>query len=284
MLGAALNSRRKSMKRLVPKLSTWSGSLKDFKSLVIYEDNHIIGAFKPAGAPSQGDNTRDESLFAATKEFLRTKYSKAGDAYLGLVHRLDRPCSGAMVFAKTSKAAARLSEMFRERKIIKKYIAVVEGHVEGSQERVDYIQKHGTINKARLVMKEDEGVKARLKFTALQQLTSTSGAPYTLISVDLLTGRKHQIRAQMAAAGYAIAGDVKYGATVGFPERDIALHAYLLSFYHPVTDKQLVLSAAVPMIWTERFGVSVASHANRLIESFVAKSTSPDDRMVYTYR
>ena len=187
------------------------------------------------------------------KEYLKTKYAKPGEVYLGLVHRLDRPCSGVLVFAKTSKAAARLSESFRERKVVKRYLCVVEGRLEGEGECADLFQKiDGSRNqKSRLVKASQlsssntKAVEARLSYAVIQQLTwkdfKGERREGSLVEIVLGTGRKHQIRLQLANIGHPILGDLKYGAKEGFPlSRSICLHAYLLSFYHPTTQKQVI--------------------------------------------
>jgi 23S rRNA pseudouridine1911/1915/1917 synthase len=215
--------------------------LNDISKLVIYEDNHLLALFKPNGVLSQSDITSDLDLLTAAKEYLKIKYSKPGDAFLGLVHRLDRPCSGVMVFAKTSKASSRLCALFRERKIIKKYLAVVEGVVKHGIELDDHSLKHPNINKSIIRKSPSDGSQlSSLSLTPVCELQSEVQSPRMIVTVDLATGRKHQIRAQLSHSGLPILGDRKYGSTQPWPHRRaIALHSYLLSFYHPITDEQV---------------------------------------------
>ena len=237
-LSAALTGRAPRLLHLaVPRGCSWRGSLDSLDELVIHEDNHLLVLFKPNGVLSQADLTRDPCLLSAAKHYLVRKYNKPGDAYLGLVHRLDRPCSGVMVFAKTSKAAARLSEAFRERKVIKKYLAIVEGAIAEEGRLMDHLQRHNHINKS--VIRPDSSantVESVLNYRVLREL---GGETKSLLDVSLSTGRKHQIRTQFANQGHPIVDDMKYGSSGGFIRQHIALHAYLLSFHHPVSSKQV---------------------------------------------
>ena len=207
---------------------------------VLYTDNHLLVVVKPAGVLSQADRTGDDDLLTQGKRYIKQEFSKPGRVFLGLVHRLDRPVSGVMVFARTSKAADRLSRAFRERTIEKRYIAVVEGMLTGSGEREDWLVKgHGRV---RTVEATHPGAKrAALRWRGLGQRNGRS-----LVEVDLLTGRPHQVRIQLAALGHPILGDLRYGARDEFDGRNLALHAYRLGFEHPVR-KEPMCFAAMPL-------------------------------------
>lgn len=197
---------------------------------IIFEDNHIIVVEKPVNVPSQADNTGDKDMLTLIKEYLKEKYNKPGNVYLGLVHRLDRPVGGIMVFAKTSKAASRLSESVRTNEMHKTYLAVVNGYLEdGTFE--DYLYKDETLNTTKVVNKEKHGAKfARLSYKVLGEKDNLS-----LVEIALETGRHHQIRVQFASRGHSLYGDQKYGK--GPKNTQIALWAYKLEFKHPVKDE-----------------------------------------------
>lgn len=198
---------------------------------ILYEDNHILAAVKPPGVLSQGDRTGDPDMLGILKEDIRQRHNKPGNVYLGLVHRLDRPVGGVMVFAKTSKAASRLSDQMRQGKFEKTYLAILKGvppEIEGIFEHF-FIKDRGK-NKAITVAGGDEGGKrALLKYSVLESKKGMS-----LVQIDLLTGRPHQIRAQFAEEGYPLVGDVKYGGWARGEKMDIALWSYSVSFLHPV--------------------------------------------------
>ncbi len=199
---------------------------------VIYEDNHIIVVEKPCNVPSQADKTGDEDMLTLIKAYIKEKYNKPGDVFLGLVHRLDRPVGGIMVFAKTSKAASRLSESIRKNEFKKRYLAVVNGKFEcakGSFE--NYLFKDEALNKSKVVGKEKRGAKlARLNYEVIEE-----GKESSLVKIDLETGRHHQIRVQFSYAGHPLVGDQKYGKSS--PGVQIALWAYELEFKHPTRDE-----------------------------------------------
>lgn len=198
----------------------------------IYEDNHVIVVEKPCNVPSQADKTGDADMLTLVKAYIKEKYQKPGDVYLGLVHRLDRPVGGIMVFARTSKAASRLSEAIRINDFSKKYLAVVEGIFEektGTFE--DYLFKDEALNKSRVVSKEKKGAKfAKLSYEVVEECEDMS-----LVKINLETGRHHQIRVQFSHAGHPLIGDQKYGKSA--PGVQIALWAYELEFKHPVKDE-----------------------------------------------
>ena len=199
---------------------------------VIYEDNHIIVVEKPCNIPSQADKTTDEDMLTLIKKYIKEKYNKPGEVFLGLVHRLDRPVGGIMVFARTSKAASRLSEAIRTNNFSKRYLAVVEGkfeNIQGSFE--DYLFKDEALNKSKVVSKDKKGAKlAKLNYEVVAEVNGKS-----LVKIDLETGRHHQIRVQFSHAGHPLVGDQKYGRTN--PGVQIALWAYELEFKHPTKDE-----------------------------------------------
>lgn len=193
---------------------------------ILYEDNHLIAIYKPPGLLSQGDSSDDPSALALTKDWLKQKYQKPGNAFLGLVHRLDRPVGGVLVFGKTSKGASRLSEQFRTRAVTKRYEALVEGRPQPQatlEDRLDWDEAH-----RRAVVSAD-GKPSSLRYTRV----STS-PPGTLLDIELFTGRKHQIRCQLAAAGLAIKGDRHYGAQEPWSPGAIALVCYEIGLTHPI--------------------------------------------------
>ena len=211
---------------------------------VIFEDNHIIIVQKPANIPVQGDESGDLSLFEMVQEFIKHKYDKPGAVYLGLVHRLDRPVSGLMMFAKTSKAASRLSEMFREREIEKTYLALVGKRPKELEATLhDYIWKDKAANHAYCYNKAKNGSKlAELSYKVLQEVNQN-----ILLEVKPVTGRSHQIRAQLANMGCPIIGDAKYGSKLPMDEGEgICLIARRLKFIHPVKKQPIEIVSRTP--------------------------------------
>ena len=208
---------------------------------IIYEDNHIIVAIKPAGVLSQSDGSNAPDMLTILKGYIKEKYQKPGEVFLGLVHRLDRPVSGVMVFARTSKAASRLSEQIRSRKVDKIYRCVVTGVLEGEGRLENYISKDESSNTVTVSDFEKPGFKA--SYLDYRAVSSKDGM--TLAEVRLGTGRSHQIRAQMAHSGHPIIGDQKYGKKDN-RTKDIALEAYKLSFEHPVKREFITFEAPVP--------------------------------------
>jgi 23S rRNA pseudouridine1911/1915/1917 synthase len=193
---------------------------------ILYEDNHIIVVVKPYNVLSQGDSTKDASIMDDIKSYIKVKYNKPGNVYLGLVHRLDRPVGGVMVFARSSKAASRLCKSFNEHSITKKYLAIVNGKMEKSKdELVDYIDKDSNGN----AFISENGKKAILDYEVLQYDDKHN---CSLVSIDLKTGRHHQIRIQFASRGHYLLGDQRYGK---LDNTQICLFAYYLSFTHPVS-------------------------------------------------
>lgn len=196
------------------------------KIKILYEDNHIIVVVKPVNILVQADITKDVDMLTLIKKYLKEKYNKPGNVYLGLVHRLDRPVGGVMVLAKTSKAAARLSEMIRNSSFKKTYLAVVCGNLKGNGEFVDNI-----VNDEFKVSIDASGKLSKLKY---QVIASTQNL--SLVKINLITGRKHQIRAQFAYHGYPLWGDQKYNDNAHSGEQ-IALWAVNIKFKHPVRDE-----------------------------------------------
>lgn len=195
---------------------------------VIYEDNHLIVVIKPSGILSQADITNDIDMLTLVKQYLAVKYQKPGNVYLGLVHRLDRMTSGLMVFAKTSKAASRLSEQIRSKEFHKKYLAVVEGVLEKGGTLKNYLYKNEKEVKSYVVSKDYPNAKeAYLTYHVLDYNDNES-----ILDVDLITGRHHQIRVQLSNIKHPLVGDTLYGSSV---QKPIKLHTYYLSFSHPTT-------------------------------------------------
>ena len=203
---------------------------------ILYEDNHIIVVVKEPGIPSQADKTKDADMLTIIKEYLKEKYNKPGNVYLGLVHRLDRSVGGVMVFAKTSKAASRLSEQVREKQVKKNYIAVVKGKFENSKGIMqDYLAKDSKINKSFVTNKDDKNAKfSELEYEVIKYDERTN---MSLVKINLKTGRHHQIRVQFSSRGHSLCGDTKYGTRSR--SKQLALWSYKLSFYHPTTKEKL---------------------------------------------
>ncbi|MFD1314450.1 RluA family pseudouridine synthase [Namhaeicola litoreus] len=210
---------------------------------VLHEDNHLIIINKRVGDIVQGDKTGDKPLSDITKEYLAKKYSKPGDVFLGVVHRLDRPTSGAVIFAKTSKALARLNKMLVDKKIDKTYWAIVDGKISEPQTLIHYLKKNPKNNKATVYSNQTEGAKrAVLHLEVLRHLDR-----YTLLEIDLETGRHHQIRSQLAFIGHPIKGDVKYGFRRPNKNAGINLHARKIAFVHPVSQEEIEVVAPTPI-------------------------------------
>ena len=208
---------------------------------VIYEDNHLLVVEKPANLPTQADSSGDDDLLSILKRWIGEKYNKPGAVYLGLVHRLDRPVGGVMVFARTSKAASRLSEAFRSHEQDRRYLAILEGEVSAPLELTDYLLKDGRTGMVRAVSRETPGAKqARL---ISRPVCSCEGL--TLTQVQLFTGRAHQIRVQHAHAGHPLWGDMRYGH--GVPGRQIALWACELTLDHPTRHENMRFTSRPPM-------------------------------------
>lgn len=210
---------------------------------IVYEDNHILVVNKKVGQLVQGDKTGDESLLELIKDFIKKRDNKPGNVFLGLVHRIDRPTSGLVIYAKTSKALSRLTQMVKNREVKKTYWAVVAKEmIPKSQRLVHYLKKNEKNNKAIVFPKATDGAKeAILTYKVIKTLDN-----YLLLEIDLETGRHHQIRAQLSKIGTPIKGDLKYGSPRSNSDGGINLHARKLEFIHPVTKEKIEIIAPVP--------------------------------------
>ena len=210
---------------------------------ILHEDNHIIVINKRVGDIVQGDKTGDKPLSEVVKEYIKDKYNKPGEVFLGVVHRLDRPTSGIVIFARTSKALSRLNEMFSNRETQKTYWAIVKNKPEKTADTlVHYLKRNEKNNTSKAHLKEVPDSKiARLDYKMMQELDS-----YFALEIDLHTGRHHQIRAQLAAIGCPIKGDLKYGFDRSNPDGGIHLHARKLIFIHPVSKENIEIIAPTP--------------------------------------
>ena len=213
------------------------------ESQILYEDNHLLVINKKVGQLVQGDKTGDESLLDSIKNFIKIRDQKPGNVFLGLVHRIDRPTSGLVIYAKTSKALTRLTQMVKNREIKKTYWAVVTKEmIPQSQRLVHYLKKNEKTNKATVFTKPTDGAKeAILTYNVIKTLDN-----YLLLDIDLETGRHHQISAQLSKNGTSIKGDLKYGSPRSNPDGGINLHARKLEFIHPVTKENIQITAPVP--------------------------------------
>lgn len=215
---------------------------------ILFEDNHLLVINKRVGDLVQGDQTGDPSLVDIIKEYIKVKYDKPGAVFLGVVHRLDRPTSGVVVFAKTSKALTRLNETFKNRETQKTYWAIVKNRPPQVQETLlHYIKRNPKNNTSKAHIHEvPDSKKASLEYKIIKELTS-----YFALEVDLHTGRHHQIRAQLAAIGCPIKGDLKYGFDRSNPDGGIHLHARQLVLVHPVTKENMAFTAPPPddVLW-----------------------------------
>ena len=218
---------------------------------VLYEDNHIIAVNKTCNEIVQGDKTGDTPLSEIVKAYIKEKYNKPGEVFLGVTHRLDRPTSGVVLFARTSKALTRLNEMFKSHEHIKKtYWAIVQGVPKVPEARLEnYLVRNEKQNKSYVCKSPSlsgEGRGEAPKLAVLTYRTLAQGDHYTLLEVNLETGRHHQIRCQLAAIGCPIKGDLKYGAKRSNPDGGICLHARQIAFIHPVKKEPVTIVAPVP--------------------------------------
>ena len=215
---------------------------------ILYEDNHLLVVVKPAGMLSQADHTGDEDVVSRGKAYIGDRYDKPGNVYLGLVHRLDRPASGVMVLARTSKAASRLTDQFKRRSVRKAYAALVEGTLEGAGKWEDFIRKVDA--RPEIAPPGSDGAKRALLTWTSRRI---SGGPGTvsLADIRLETGRPHQIRLQFSSRGYPLVGDMRYGAGTELDGRNLALHAYELGFEHPTKKEPMVFCALPPDTWPD---------------------------------
>jgi 23S rRNA pseudouridine1911/1915/1917 synthase len=210
---------------------------------ILYEDNHLIAVYKKSSDLAQGDKTGDVSLDAEIKEYIAEKYNKPGDVFLGVVHRLDRPVSGVILFARTSKALARLNEMFRTREVKKSYLAIVrENPPEDEATLTHFLKKNETQNKSYVY---DNEIKGSKKASLAYRIAGRSER-YYLLEIELHSGRHHQIRAQLAKIGCPVKGDLKYGYPRSNEDGSISLFARRLEFIHPVKNEKISISAPYP--------------------------------------
>ena len=215
---------------------------------ILYEDNHIIAVNKQPSDIVQADKTGDEPLSEKVKKYIKKKYNKPGAVFLGVVHRIDRPVSGVIIFAKTSKALSRLNTLFREKKIKKTYLAIVKNKPSPTKNTlVHYLKKNNLKNKSSAFKKSVEGsLKSELEYELIKSLDN-----YYLLKITPKTGRHHQIRVQLSTIGSPIKGDLKYGAKRSNKNASINLHAYKVEFTHPVKKNNIIISAPPPKenIW-----------------------------------
>jgi len=210
---------------------------------IAYEDNHIIVVVKPQNIPTQEDESKDKDLLTMVKEYIKEKENKPGNVYVGLVHRLDRPTGGVMVFAKTSKAASRLTEQIKSGEFHKRYLAVVNGKPREKRSKlVNFLQKNARTNTVQVVPELTTNAKrAELEYEVLDVKEKVS-----LVQIDLFTGRSHQIRVQMKHIGCPVYGDVKYGGDILAKGHNLALWAYELRFVHPTTKENMTFKVYPP--------------------------------------
>lgn len=210
---------------------------------VIYEDNHLIIVNKTSGEIVQGDKTGDKPLSEILKEYVKAKYEKPGEVFLGVIHRLDRPVSGIVMFARTSKALARMNTLISSREIKKTYWAIVKGvPAEPEGHLINYLWKNDTQNKSYIVPETRKGaLRAELEYKLIAK-----SKDYSLLEVNLMTGRHHQIRVQLSAIGLTIKGDLKYGYPRSNPDGSISLHARKIEFIHPIKLTPMVITALPP--------------------------------------
>ena len=204
---------------------------------IIYEDNHLLVVLKPINIPVQEDDSKDLDMLTMIKQYIKEKYNKPGNVYLGLVHRLDRPVSGIMVFAKTSKAASRLSEQIRNHTFKKEYMAVLCGKTPKKDILVDKLLKNPKTN---TTVVSEKGKEAILSYELIKYKNN-----YSLVKINLETGRSHQIRVQFSSRGYPLYGDQRYNKKA-LPKQQIALFANRLEFIHPVTKEKLFFEEELP--------------------------------------
>lgn len=208
---------------------------------IIYEDNHLLVLHKPADLLTQVTNLSDDSLETMAKAYIKEKYKKPGDVFLHAIHRIDKPVSGVVVFARTSKALTRLNAEIRAKKVGKEYVALIEGNLSQDEAVLQHYLFHGE-HRAEIVSNKAMGQLARLRYVTLQRNNAS-----TLVRIHLETGRYHQIRAQFSAIGHPIVGDRKYGSVKSFANgKAIALHHEKFEIEHPVTKERMLFEAKLP--------------------------------------
>lgn len=204
---------------------------------ILYEDNHIIVLEKPINIPVQADVSQDKDFTSIIKEYIKVKYNKPGEVYLGLVHRLDRPVGGVMIFARTSKAAARLSKQIKDRQLEKKYVAVVEGKVKQEETWIDFLQKNEKTNTS---YASSTGKESILSYKSLAHKEGLS-----LVEIELKTGRSHQIRVQFSSRNHPLYGDQRYNKNASKGQQ-IALFSKSITFHHPITKEMMYFVLPLP--------------------------------------
>lgn len=220
--------------------------MTDLAWRVVYEDNHLIAVNKPAGLLVQGDATGDVPLAELVKIHLKEKYAKTGNVFAGVVHRLDRPVSGVVVLAKTSKALTRLNELFRDHRVRKTYLAITAQSPPAEQAQLSHwLVKDEARNVSTAYSQAvPHGLRCELSYRRLARQDA-----YSLLQVEPITGRPHQIRVQLATQKCPLVGDIKYGAAAPLPDKSIGLHAHQLEFTHPVRQEKIILQAPPPAIF-----------------------------------
>lgn len=219
------------------------GNMKISDLQVIYEDNHLIAVNKPAGVLVHGDHTEDITLIDVVKQFVKVRYKKPGEVFLGLVHRIDRPVSGVVIFARTSKALSRMNELIKDRKIEKSYLALVGHRPKKFSDKLEhFIFKNVEKNRANISKKSRPGYKP----CSLSYELSMEIEGKCLLNINLHTGRSHQIRAQLNYIGCPIVGDIKYGYPTKLLDRSICLHSHSMKFIHPVKKEEVHITVDPP--------------------------------------
>ena len=235
-----MKSKRIARGRYQSTSKKWTSTKPNIE--IVYEDNHLLIIDKPTGLLSQADKTNHVDVTYLCKRYLKKEYNKPGNVYLGLTHRLDRPVTGLMVLAKTSKAASRISKLIREHQLKKIYWAIVHGRTPLEASYEHFLKKDPKTNKTKAYSSKKSGAKlAVLSYTTLKQ-----SAHYSLIEVDLITGKPHQIRVQLSKMGFPIWGDYKYGEEDTGPGKSLALRSYALAFEHPVKKELMHIKAEIP--------------------------------------
>ncbi len=233
---------------------------------ILYEDNHLVAINKPPGTLSQKDISGRDSLIEFVKEYIKEKYGKPGKVFIGTIHRLDRPVTGVLLFARTSKAAERLFEQFSGRKVIKIYLALVRQAGDNPALPSEWtMQRNNVQREGDRTITVESGHASREAL--MEYRCIDAGGGYALLLVRLHTGRKHQIRAQLAALGLPIVGDEKYGSAENNRDGSICLHSLFIRFRHPVRDEMIDIIAGVPRIFSERSGLEIS--AGDIAEKFI---------------
>ena len=225
---------------------------------ILYEDNHLLAIDKPASVPTMGAPADRTCLVDLAKQYIKEKYDKPGNVFLGVVSRLDAPVTGIVIFARTSKAANRLCDQFRNRSVEKRYWALIDTHIDPPQGTLQHWLKRHERHRKVLISRPDanESQEALLNYRTLRDI----GQHRSLLEIELLTGRKHQIRVQLSAVDCPILGDRKYGSQVKFPE-GIALHSRSLQIQHPVQQRSITIEAPVPSYWPRQVNEFAAQQA-----------------------